>query len=285
MSQSNLQSRLFQCAAYLEQYSDQAITLTALARRFAISPYHLQRQFSEVFGLSPKQFQLAVRLNRFKQHLKQGEDVTTAIYAAGFSSSSRVYEHIDDNMGMTPATYQQGGSQQNIHFAVRQTVLGNVIMAATERGVCYVHFGEHYGDLLSALHQEFPQASLIASPLSSEPLLDGWISALDSHLRNNTRLPDIPLDLQGTAFQISVWRFLARLKPGQTLSYGELARAIDKPGAHRAVANACAANKLAVLIPCHRVLRGDGALGGYRWGASRKQQLLSQEGQSIEVLA
>ncbi|WP_416306719.1 methylated-DNA--[protein]-cysteine S-methyltransferase [Neptunicella sp. SCSIO 80796] len=278
MKQStSTKQRLFDLAKYIEQHSDQMLNLDTLAQQAAISPYHLQRQFSQYFGVSPKQFQNAIRIQKLKQALRQGEDVTSAIYQAGFGSSSRLYEQIDGQLGMTPATYRNGGKHENISFAMCTTQLGPIIMAATSRGVCFVSFADSYTELLNSLHEEYPLASLTPTPPDTQQQLDHWISALELYIGQKTNLPQIPLDLSGTAFQISVWRFLTNLKPGQTMSYKQIATGIESPNSHRAVANACGANKIAILIPCHRVIRGDGSPGGYRWGDKRKQQLLGME--------
>lgn len=278
MSEPNsVESRLINCAEYIEQNSHKRINLAELADMAAMSQFHFQRQFSTVFGVSPKQFQSATRVQKLKQSLKEGESVTSAIYDAGFGSSSRIYEQVNTAIGMTPSAYKKGGEFEDISFAMRQTFLGKIIMAATDRGVCFVHIGTSYAELLYALYQEFPNATLSATPNATENDLDSWMYQLEAHLAVNRKLPDIPLHLRGTAFQINVWRFLTSIKEGETVSYAEVAKSIDKPKAFRAVANACGANNLAILVPCHRVLRGDGSQGGYRWGVDTKEKLLTFE--------
>lgn len=264
-------------AEYILAHAEQALTLEQLAEHFQLSPFHLQRRFKAAFGVTPKAFQTAERFDRLKQALRAGDDITGAIFEAGFGSTSRVYEALDQQLGMTPSEYRAGGEHLRIDYAIRTTAVGMVIMAATERGVCFVHFGEDAATLQAALTTEFPMAECQPSAAQDAPQLDAWMAALENHLNLKQPLPPIPLHLSGTAFQMRVWRFLATMTGGQTTTYKEVAQAINRPSAHRAVANACGANQVAVLIPCHRVLRGDGGIGGYRWGVSRKQKLLARE--------
>lgn len=277
MSKTTIKKRVIDLADYIEQYAEQSLDLNHLAAEAAVSPFHLQRTFSQLFGVSPKQFQNAIRVQRLKQALRSGADVSRAIYDAGFGSVSRVYEQLDKNFGMTLTEYKTGAEAKQIYFALRQTQLGLLLMAATDRGVCFVHFGNSVASLIQSLHQEFPKAHLIPTPEHAQSDLDLWIDALEHHLAGAGPRPDLPLHLTGTAFQLSVWRFLSTLKTNETVSYADVAKGIAKPDAYRAVANACGANKVAVLVPCHRVLRGDGTLGGYRWGVERKQHLLQLE--------
>jgi AraC family transcriptional regulator of adaptative response/methylated-DNA-[protein]-cysteine methyltransferase len=181
------------------------------------------------------------------------------------------------NIGMTPKAYRSGGAGETIVYACRDTALGPMIMAATERGVCFAQFGKNMEALLEKLRADFSTAKLSASPAQVAPELDAWIEALDAHISQGAPRPDLPLDLRGTAFQIKIWRFLLSVREGDVISYGELAARIEKPKSVRAVASACAANRIGVLVPCHRVLRGDGSLGGYRWGLERKRALLDAE--------
>lgn len=280
MSKTTIKQRVIALADYIEQHAEQSLDLNQLALEAAVSPFHLQRTFSQLFGVSPKQFQNAIRLQRLKQALREGEEVSQAIYAAGFGSASRVYEQLDQNFGMTLTEYKTGADALCISFALRQTQLGLLLMAATDRGVCFVHFGDSAAVLMQALHQEFPKAELRPTPEQNQPDLDLWLDALECHLAGAGPKPELPLHLIGTAFQLSVWRFLTRLTTDQTVSYADVAKGIAKASAYRAVANACGANNVAVLIPCHKVLRGDGAAGGYRWGLERKLKLLQLEHQS-----
>jgi len=188
-----------------------------------------------------------------------------------------VYGEAARNMGMTPASYRAGAAGERIFYAYRNSSLGPLMLAATERGVCFAQFGDTREALTSQLKAEFPHAEFVESPGTEGPELDGWITALDAHLSEHAPRPDLPLDLRGTSFQLKVWRFLLSVGEGDVLSYAELAQGIDRPKAVRAVASACGANKVGVLVPCHRVLRGNGDLGGYRWGVERKRTLLDIE--------
>jgi AraC family transcriptional regulator of adaptative response/methylated-DNA-[protein]-cysteine methyltransferase len=245
-----------------------------------MSPTHLQRRFKAVFGVSPKAYQDGLRLGRFKRELKAGRSVLESVGAAGFGSTSRVYDNTARNLGMTPSAYRAGGEGERIFHACRKTAIGWLLMAATDRGVCFAQFGASEGALAKQLRAEFPRATVVASQESGSPALDDWMRALEQHLEGASPHPDLPLDLRGTAFQIRVWRFLLSVPEGQVVSYGEVADAIGAPKAARAVASACASNRVAVLVPCHRVLRGDGDLGGYRWGLARKRALLDAERRS-----
>ena len=264
-------------ARYIAAEADQTLTLDALARRVHLSPSRMQRVFKSIFGVSPKKFQQAARSDRFKALLREGGDISEAIYQAGYGSESRVYGRRMHSIGMTPVQYRAGGEGLTLGWACRETVLGHLLMAATDRGVCFVQFGDDAASLQAQLQAEFPRAALEACHGDSAARLDAWIDALNGYLAQRLPRPDIPLDLQGTAFQIRVWEFLLGLEEGQVMSYAELAQGIDKPRAARAVASACAANRVAVLVPCHRILRGDGSLGGYRWGLARKRALLDSE--------
>ena len=275
--------RLAEAARFIEVHAEERLPLRELARRFGLSPSRFQRVFKAAFGVSPKAFQDAIRVRRLKASLKEDDDVTGAIFSAGFGSVSRVYGEPGRNLGMTPGAYRDGGAGETIAYAFADTVLGVMLMAATERGVCFVEFGEEPQALLARLRGEFPKAALLASPAQQAPELEAWVAALDAHLGEGAPRPDVPLDLRGTAFQMKVWRFLLRVPEGEVVSYGELAAGIERPGAARAVASACAANRIAVLAPCHRVLRGDGDPGGYRWGRDRKRALLDAERSGLAV--
>ena len=269
--------KFVELARYIAARADQPLTLDSLARRVHLSPSRMQRVFKSIFGVSPKKLQQAARSERFKALLRDGSDVTEAIYAAGYGSSSRVYGDAIRNIGMTPKRYRAGGEGETLSWACRDTVLGPLLMAATDRGVCFAQFGNDSESLLAQLRAEFPQAQLQAVAKASEQPLDRWIEALNAYIQNRQPRPEIPLDLKGTAFQIKVWEFLLSLDDGDVASYAEVARGIDQPRAARAAASACAANRVAVLVPCHRILRGDGSIGGYRWGLERKRALLDAE--------
>jgi AraC family transcriptional regulator of adaptative response/methylated-DNA-[protein]-cysteine methyltransferase len=271
-------TRLIQALAeYIEQNAGEPLTLAHLAKQAHLSPAHLQRKFKAALGVSPKMYHDAARLRRLKVGLKAGKSVLDAITDAGFESTSRVYGHAPRNLGMTPSAYRRGGTGETIAYAGRETAMGPLLMGATDRGVCFAQFGENQAGLIAQLKSEFPNASHIPSRMADSSELDAWIQAFEAHIAGNAPRPDLPLDLRGTAFQIRVWRFLLQVPEGSVLSYSELAAGIGAPKAVRAAATACAVNRIAVLVPCHRVLRGDGGLGGYRWGVARKRVLIDQE--------
>jgi AraC family transcriptional regulator of adaptative response/methylated-DNA-[protein]-cysteine methyltransferase len=270
-------TRMRRIARHIEEHAAEPLPLARLARSAHLSPAHLQRRFKAVLGVSPKVYQDAARLGRLKGGLRAGQPVLEAMAAAGFESTSRIYGSAARNLGMTPSAYRAGGAGEAITYACRDTTLGPLLMAATDRGVCFAQFGASAAALVGQLGHEFPRATLAAAAASAEPLLDAWITALEAHLAEQAPRPDLPLDLRGTAFQIRVWRFLLGIPAGTVASYAELAAGIGAPRAVRAAASACAANRIAVLVPCHRVLRSDGGLGGYRWGLERKRALLDQE--------
>ena len=275
--QSPRTAQLIKVARHIEEHIEEKITLSDLSEVAGLSSSRLQRVFKEAFGISPKAYQDAIRMGRFKQSLKEGEGVTDAIFASGYGSVSRVYGEATRNIGMTPKAYRAGGAGEIITYACRDTSLGLIMMAVTARGVCFVQFGEDEVSLVNQLQTEFPKADLSASVAQNAPELDDWMKALDQHISHGAVRPDLPLDMRGTAFQMQVWQFLLSVREGDVISYGELAAQIEKPKAFRAAASACGSNRIGVLIPCHRVIRGDGSLGGYRWGLERKRVLLGQE--------
>ena len=261
---------------WIRNNADRALSLQELARRVGLSRYQVLRRFRHATGLTPRQYQNALRMDRVRQELRRGSTVAAAVFDAGYSSLSRYYEQAGPMSGLTPAQYRRGGAGLDICFAERSSPFGWLTMAATDRGVCFVHFDDALGRGESALRSEFPQARIDRSIAEQAPILSSWCLALVLHLEQCGPRPELPLQLFGTALQIRTWRFLAGLdRDGSTLSYRELAIAVDAPRAVRAVANACAANRIAVLVPCHRVLRADGRSGGYRWGQQRKRALLA----------
>ena len=264
-------------AKYIDENADEPMPLARLAKQAHLSPAHLQRKFKAVLGVSPKAYQDAARLKRLKSGLKSGQSVLDSITDAGFQSTSRVYGATTRNLGMTPSAYRAGGKGESIAYASRGTALGPLLMAATDRGVCFAQFGKSEQALIAQLKSEFPDAAVVTSSMTNSPELDAWIRAFEAHIDGSAPRPDLPLDLRGTAFQIRVWRFLLQVPEGDVISYGELAAGIGAPKAVRAAASACGANRVAVLVPCHRVLRGDGGLGGYRWGLERKRALIDHE--------
>ncbi|WP_236601943.1 bifunctional DNA-binding transcriptional regulator/O6-methylguanine-DNA methyltransferase Ada [Ktedonobacter sp. SOSP1-52] len=262
-----------QVRQYIENNIDAPLRLADLSTQFHMSPYHLQRTFKQVTGLSPRQYAESLRLKQFKTRLQEGEPVTSALYNAGYQSSSSVYERTPMQLGMTPATYQRGGKGVHLAYTIADSPLGKVLIAATERGITAIRFGESRQALEAELEREYPHAERTYDAEHLRP----WIEHLQRALAGRTIEIDIPLDVQATAFQWRVWRALQAIPAGQTRSYSEVAQAIGQPSAVRAVAQACAANHIAVFIPCHRVVRNNGQLGGYRWGIERKQRLLALE--------
>lgn len=255
----------------LEQ--EQPVTLDALAQAVAVSPYHFHRLFKSVTGLTPKAWQQAWRARRLRESLSEGEPVTQAVLAAGFPSSSSYYRHADDLLGMTARTRRQGGKAAEIHYAVSECSLGQCLVALSERGICAVLLADERSALVDELQQSFPAARLIAAGATFSLQIQRAIAAINQR----EAAPTLPLDIRGTAFQQQVWQALRAIPAGETRSYQQVAEAIGKPKAVRAVASACAANRLAILVPCHRVVRGDGSLSGYRWGVARKAELLQRE--------
>jgi AraC family transcriptional regulator of adaptative response/methylated-DNA-[protein]-cysteine methyltransferase len=264
-------------AEYIDQHANDSLSLETLARRAHWSPAHLQRTFKAVLGVSPKAYHDAARLRLLKGSLKAGKSVLAAIDGAGFQSTSRVYARGTRNLGMTPSAYRAGGAGETIAHAFRDTVLGPLLMGATDRGVCFAQFGPGEATLIAQLRAEFPKAMVVASTNTKSRALDDWMQAFEKHIAGRAPRPDLPLDLRGTAFQIRVWRFLLGVPEGDVMSYTEVASGVGAPKAVRAAASACAANRIAVLVPCHRVLRADGGLGGYRWGLERKRLLIDSE--------
>jgi AraC family transcriptional regulator, regulatory protein of adaptative response / methylated-DNA-[protein]-cysteine methyltransferase len=248
-------------------------SLDALAHEFHLSPSHFHRLFKSATGLTPRQYAAGQRLQKFKSGVKAGQDVITALYDAGFSSSSRLYEKAASSLGMTPAAYRRGGEAMQITYTIVSTRLGRMLVAATQRGICAVSFDDREERLETSLRAEFPTASLSRD----DATLKTWIDALVAHLEGQQPHLSLPLDLQATAFQLRVWETLRQIPYGETRTYAQVASIIGSAKAVRAVGSACAHNPVAVITPCHRVVRTDGGLGGYRWGLERKQALLEQE--------
>ncbi|HTR45819.1 MAG TPA: bifunctional DNA-binding transcriptional regulator/O6-methylguanine-DNA methyltransferase Ada [Verrucomicrobiae bacterium] len=256
------------------------LTLAALSEPVAMSPHQLERAFRAAMGITPRQYADAQRMRRLKSRLKKGENVTTALYEAGYGSSSRLYERAPGHLGMTPAAYGRGGEGMQIHYAIVGSPLGRLLVGATERGVSALYLGESDGALRDALRKEYPRAALTpASDAGSagKPGFGEWVGKILAHLRGQEPHLDLPTDVQATAFQRRVWEELRRIPYGATRTYSQVARAIGRPSAVRAVARACATNPVSVVVPCHRVVRGDGNLAGYRWGIGRKRTLLERE--------
>jgi len=252
--------------------------LPQLARAVGLSPSHLQRAFRQRFGVSPAEYAQSRKLKALKSALREAPRVTDAIYDAGYGSGSRVYEKTGQLLGMTPADYKRGGSGIAIRYTTLQTELGALLVAASERGVCSVTLGDRESALVKNLRNEFPQATIDRVDAGRDEWLANMIARVSAEI-GSAGLPaaDVPVDIRATAFQWRVWQALQRIPRGQTRSYAQIAQEIGAPRAVRAVASACARNRLAVVVPCHRVIRADGSLGGYRWGMARKRELLERE--------
>jgi AraC family transcriptional regulator, regulatory protein of adaptative response / methylated-DNA-[protein]-cysteine methyltransferase len=269
----DLRAPLERIRHYIDAHAGGKLTLADLAARAGLSPAHLQRKFKAAFGVSPREYADARRASRLRSELRGAASVTDAIYGAGYGSSSRVYERTAENLGMTPAAYREGGRGVRIDYATAHSPLGRVLVAATGRGVCTIRFGDNQAELEAGLRAEFPAAEV----RHNQQAVGRWMEALLHHLREPENSLDLPLDLRATAFQQKVWRHFKTIPAGQTESYQQVAAAVGEPSAARAVARACAANPVAVAIPCHRVVRADGQPGGYRWGEERKKRLLALE--------
>lgn len=253
--------------------ADTPPSLADLAHQAGLSRYHLHRVFKAVTGLTPHAYAAAHRARRLRAGLARGEGVTEAILEAGYNSSGRFYAQADQLLGMTPTHYRAGGTATEIRFAVGQCSLGAILVAASPRGICAISLGDDPQALVREVQDRFPQATLIGA----DPAFESWVARVVGFVEAPQLGLDLPLDLRGTAFQQRVWQALQQIRPGETVSYTELARRIGAPTAFRAVASACAANVLAVAIPCHRVVKRDGGLSGYRWGVARKQALIERE--------
>ncbi len=251
-------------------------TLPELAAAVGLSASQLQRRFRTRYGISPAQYLAQRKLGALKSALRDGSDVSTALYDAGYGSPSRVYEAGAAKLGMTPARYRAGGSGEEIRWSVIDTALGSAMIAATVRGICMIELGNDLAALEKKLHSEFPHAALQRVEAGRDDFLAPRVHAVADALAG--KRAHVPLDLIGTAFQKKVWDTLMKIPAGETRSYSELAVDLQTPKAARAVASACAHNRVAIVVPCHRVIRGDGSLGGYRWGLPMKQQLLEREG-------
>jgi AraC family transcriptional regulator, regulatory protein of adaptative response / methylated-DNA-[protein]-cysteine methyltransferase len=260
----------------IHDLSDERITLELLGEQSGMSPYHLQRKFKAQLGLTPAQYIRARKRERLKGELRRGETVSRATFGAGYGSSSGVYGGADAKLGMTPATYRRGGAGAHIDYVLAKTSLGTLLVAATDRGVCAVTLGDDAASLETALELEYPAATRtrLTTPSSS---LGVWVAEVVAAVDGKRARPDVPLDVEASAFRWKVWRELQKIPFGETRSYSEIATAIGSPNAVRAVASACANNPVSVIVPCHRVIRTDGGPGGYRWGLERKKRLLEKE--------
>jgi AraC family transcriptional regulator, regulatory protein of adaptative response / methylated-DNA-[protein]-cysteine methyltransferase len=267
---------------YIEQHLDEPMTLQHLGKEFHQSPFYLQRRFKAALGISPRAYADSCRLKMLKRNLQAGDSVTRAMYDAGYGSSSRLYERTASQLGMTPDKYRRGAIAATIRYTCADSPLGRMLIAATERGICAIQFGRSDGELIEGLKREFP----FAVRKQDEGGLQAWVRALLKHMlgkdlnaggARSAVKAALPLDIRATAFQRRVWTYLQSIPFGTTKSYSQVAKAIGQPTACRAVARACATNPVAVAIPCHRVVREDGSMGGYRWGLERKKALLEIE--------
>ncbi len=261
---------------FIEQHTEDRLTLGLLAKEFQRSSFHLQRTFKSVLGVSPKAYMDACRLRQVKQNLQAGHSVTTALYAAGYGSSSRLYERTAAQLGMTPEKYRRGAVAAVVRYTIANSPLGRMLIAATDKGICAIQFADSDQQLQQGLIREFP----FAVRRRDDPTMAQWRVSLTSLMEGREANPSLPLDIRATAFQRRVWEALQKIPRGETRSYSAVAKKIGMPKATRAVARACATNPVAVAIPCHRVVRQDGELGGYRWGIERKEQLLAMEKQA-----
>jgi AraC family transcriptional regulator, regulatory protein of adaptative response / methylated-DNA-[protein]-cysteine methyltransferase len=262
-----------QICRHIEQHLDEPITLQQLGKVFRQSPFHLQRRFKAALGITPREYADSCRLRLLKRNLQAGDNVTRAMYDAGYGSSSRLYEKTASQLGMTPDKYRRGAVAAAIRYTCADSPLGRMLIAATDRGICAIQFARSDGELIEGLKREFP----FATRKPDEGGLQTWVAALIEKMTGRELNADLPLDIRATAFQRRVWTYLQSIPFGATRSYGEIAKAIGQPTASRAVARACATNPVAVAIPCHRVVREDGNISGYRWGVERKKTLLEIE--------
>jgi AraC family transcriptional regulator, regulatory protein of adaptative response / methylated-DNA-[protein]-cysteine methyltransferase len=258
---------------YIEQHLDEPVTLARLSAEFHQSPFHLQRTFKSVLGISPRAYAESCRMNQLKSNLRAGHSVTRALYDAGYSSSSRLYEKTASQLGMTPDKYRRGAIAAQIRYTFTDSPLGRMLVAATNKGICAVQFADSDAELEEGLKHEFP----FAIRRQDEAGMREWKDQLLAQMQGQKLNSALPLDIQATAFQRKVWSYLRSIPFGETRSYAAVAKGIGQPTATRAVARACATNPVAVAIPCHRVNRKDGAVSGYRWGIKRKETLLQME--------
>ena len=260
-------------AGYLAESSEESVRLGTLAQMLGTTQATLRRAFLQVTGLKPRELAEALRIKRFKAMLRAGKSIADALYETGYGSSSRVYERSNAQLGMTPATYQKGGKGMKIGYSIAKSPLGKVLVAATERGVSAVYLGDAENAMVAELRQEYPRAEIAPAGDSFQR----WVREIVQRMEGKEPRMELPLDLQATAFQRRVWQELQRIPRGRTRTYSQVARSLGQPKAVRAVARACATNPVSIVVPCHRVIREDGTLAGYRWGLSRKEQLLAQE--------
>jgi AraC family transcriptional regulator of adaptative response/methylated-DNA-[protein]-cysteine methyltransferase len=268
-----LSALVAQAAAALGKSEEESVRLAALAAQIGATPAKLRRAFRRMTGLTPKSFAEAARMARFKKLLREGSGITDALYACGYGSPSRVYEKTDTHLGMTPAAYRKGALGMQIGYTVANSSIGKVLVAATTRGVSAVYLGDNQAKLVHALHKEYPRAEIRRTRETHQQ----WLEEILHRIAGDAPSVDLPLDVRATAFQRRVWQELQKIPRGATRTYTQVARALGKPRAVRAVARACATNPVSIVVPCHRVIRSDGTLAGYRWGLQRKEKILERE--------
>jgi AraC family transcriptional regulator, regulatory protein of adaptative response / methylated-DNA-[protein]-cysteine methyltransferase len=262
---------------YIEDHSDEAITLAELAALASMSRFHFGRTFKRVVGVTPSEYLATVRLRKLKDGLASALPIDVAAHDAGYGSTSRIYEKAASRLGMTPRQYRRAGEGVTISYTSLETPIGIMMIGATDRGVCFVGFADTREELEERLRREYRKSAIESMREPYHPHFRAWVDAIVRYLEGLSPSPDLPLDIRATAFQMRVWKYLQTIPGGDVASYSEVATAIGKPNAARAVARACAQNPTAVLIPCHRVIRGSGELGGYRWGLARKRSLIDSE--------
>lgn len=258
---------------YIEVHSDEPLSLDTLSAEVHLSPTYMQRVFKQIMGITPRQYQQSCRMAQLKTEMKEGKGVTSALYEVGFGSSSRLYEQATTQLGMTPGAYRKHGKGMAIRYTLVNCPLGRLLVGATEKGLCSVCLGDTDSTLEQALYEEYRAATITRD----DDALQSWVHAVLQQLAGHEPQGKLPLDVQATAFQRRVWEALQAIPSGETRSYAELAAQLGDVRKARAVAQACASNPVALVVPCHRVVRGDGSLGGYRWGMERKKQLLMKE--------
>jgi len=274
---SSVPERIRKICRYIEAHSEEPLTLDRLASMAAMSRYHFARSFKAVVGVTPKQYLAGIRFSELKRGLAEAKPVDAAVYDAGYGSASRVYEQAISRLGMTPAQYRRAGEGVAISYAPLKTPAGLMLIGATDRGICFVQFGDSEDELLARLRAEYRNAEIAPMQTPPHPQFAQWVAAIARHVAGDRPHLDLPLDIRATAFQMRVWKYLQSIPYGDVRSYAEVARAIGSPNGARAVAGACASNPVALVIPCHRVIRGTGELGGYRWGLERKRALIDRE--------
>jgi len=272
----NVDETVERACRFIDGFDEGTPSLQQIAAHVGLSPAYFQKRFTRALGVSPKQYADSRRRDRLKALLRDGDEVTGALYEAGYGSSSRLYENSDANLGMTPATYRRGGAGARMAWTVAECSLGLLLVAATDRGICFVAFDDDEQALVDELRAEFPEAEIVPDI----GILETWTAEVLRMVEGQAPRETLPLDVRATAFQQQVWKALTEIPAGETRTYSQIAKALGKPKAQRAVGRACATNPVSIVIPCHRAKRSDGGLAGYRWGVERKKQLIATEQQA-----